>query len=188
MKGSSRLNVRIDGAAIYLRPVMLRDASIIREWHNDPELMRLARAGEKKTTLQEERADIRSARKSDRQAYHMIIKQSDNSPIGFIRFSYIDRMSGNVWLRMMIGERRAWGKGYARDALQSYLTWLFDALGVHRVTVECYSTNGRAVEFYRQIGFRREGILREAVLIDGAYHDVFSYGLLKKDLRRKAGR
>ncbi len=183
MTRRSKLRVRIDGSMVYLRPVRLDDASVIRKWHNDPQLMRLARVGEKKTTLKEERIDIQAARKSDREAYHMIMKKLDNSAIGFVRFNYIDRTSGNVWLRVMVGERQAHGKGYAREALQIYLEWLFDVIGVHRVTIECYATNERAVKFYRQLGFRKEGVLREAVLIDGKYHDIFSFGLLREDLQ-----
>jgi RimJ/RimL family protein N-acetyltransferase len=185
MKGTSLLNMRINGTAVYLRPVAPRDASMIRKWHNDPVLMRLARVGEKKTTLDQERADIRTARRSEDQAYHMILRQSDDSPIGFIRFIYIDRTSGNVWLRMMIGDKQAWGKGYAGDAMRIYLKWLFDVIGIHRVTLECYSTNKRAIEFYRRIGFRKEGVLREAVLIDGTYHDIYSFGLLRRDMPSK---
>ena len=187
MKGRSKLNVRIDGSTVYLRPVVPGDASAIKRWHNDPQLMRMARVGEKKTTLKQERADIRAVRESKGQAYHLIIKQSDDSAIGFLRFTFIDRFSGNVWLRVMIGERKAWGKGYAREALKTYLNWLFDVIGIHRVTLECYSTNTRAVKFFRQLGFRREGVLRDAVLIDEEYHDIFSFGMLREDLRLGKG-
>jgi RimJ/RimL family protein N-acetyltransferase len=187
MKLSSKLNVCIEGASVYLRPVMLRDAPVIRKWHNDPEIMRMARIGEKKTTIAEEHNDIRSARRSGKEAYHIIVRISDNKPIGFLRFIYIDRASGNVWLRMMVGDKKAWGKGFARDAMQTYVKWLFDVIGIHRVSLECYSTNKRAIEFYRRMGFRREGVLREAVLIDNKYRDIFSFGMLRKDLRSEDG-
>ncbi|UCC11821.1 MAG: GNAT family N-acetyltransferase [candidate division WOR-3 bacterium] len=179
------LDALIQGTSVCLRPVTLKDASIIRKWHNDPELIQLARIGREKTTLKQERADIQNARKSKDQAYHIIVKQSDDTAIGFVRFNFIDRTSGNVWLRVMIGEKAAWGKGYARDALETYLRWLFDDIGIHRVTLECYSTNMRAVKFYERLGFNKEGVLREAVLIDGTYHDVFSFGLLKRDFTVK---
>lgn len=186
-KDLSQLSTRISGTRVCLRPVALRDASMIRRWHNDPVLMRLARVGEKKTTNTDERNDIRAARSSDNQTYHIIVKRSDNTPIGFVRFIYIDRKSGNVWLRMMIGDKKAWGKGYALDAMQTYLKWLFDVIGVHRVTLECYSTNKRAIEFYERIGFKREGVLREAVLIDGRYRDIFAFGMLSTELRSGNG-
>jgi len=181
MKKDPEYNAHINGTTIYLRPVTLQDASIIRKWHNDPELMLLARIGEEKTTLKQERADIQNAQRSEDQAYHMIITQSDNSAIGFLRFNYIDRTSGNVWLRVLLGEKTAWGKGYARDALETYLRWLFDKIGIHRVTLECYSTNTRAVKFYERLGFKKEGVLRDAVLINGTYYDIFSFGMLKHD-------
>lgn len=183
MGRKTKLDARINGVSVYLRSVVLSDASLIRKWHNEPEIMRMARVGEEKTTLTEERADIRSASKSDRESYHIIVKRLDNKPIGFLRFIFIDRTSGNVWLRMTIGDKKAWGKGYARDAMQAYLRWLFDAINIHRVTLECYSTNTRAIEFYQRIGFRKEGVLREAVLIDGKYHDILSFGMLREELR-----
>jgi RimJ/RimL family protein N-acetyltransferase len=182
-KEELEFDARIQGLSIYLRPVTLQDAPIIRKWHNDPDLILLARIGRKRTTLKQERADIRNASKSKDQAYHIIIKQSDDTAIGFLRFNFIDRTSGNVWLRVMIGEKTAWGKGYARDALQAYLRWLFHDVGIHRITLECYSTNTRAVKFYERLGFKKEGVLREAVVIDGTYHDIFSYGMLGCDLK-----
>ena len=177
------LNTCIYGSSMYLRPVVLKDASIIRKWHNDPELMILARAGEKETTLKLEKEEIKTARKSSNQAYHIILTKSDNMPIGFLRFNFIDKSSGNVWLRMMIGEKQSQGKGYAREALHHYLKWMFGTLGIHRITIECYSTNLRAIKFFKKIGFKKEGILREAVFINEKYRDIISFGLLKKEFK-----
>jgi ribosomal-protein-alanine N-acetyltransferase len=181
--GNPKLNTKLFGSSIYLRPVTVKDAPLIRKWHNDPELMLSARVGEKKTTLKQERVDITTAQKPSSQAYHIILSKLGNKPIGFLRFNFIDKSSGNVWLRMMIGEKKSHGKGYARDALQCYLKWMFVTLGIHRVTPECYSTNQRAMKFYRRMGFKKEGVLREAVLIDGKYYDIISLGMLKKDFR-----
>lgn len=177
------LNTCIYGSSMYLRPVVLKDASIIRKWHNDPELMILARAGEKETMLKLEKEDIKTARKSSNQAYHIILTKSGNMPIGFLRFNFIDKSSGNVWLRMMIGEKQSQGKGYAREALHHYLKWMFGTLGIHRITIECYSTNLRAIKFFKKTGFKKEGILREAVFINEKYRDIISLGLLKKEFK-----
>lgn len=178
-----QLNTSIVGSYAYLRSVILKDAPIIRKWHNDPELMRMARVGEKRTTLRQEREDIKIARRSSNQAYHLILTKLDNTPIGFLRFNFIDKSSGNVWFRMMIGEKKSQGKGYAREALQCYLKWMFDKLRIHRVTLECYSTNLRGIKFFKKIGFQKEGVLREAVFINGKYHDIISFGMLRKDFK-----
>lgn len=179
----SKLNKCLYGSNIYFRPVAIKDAAIIRKWRNDPELMMLARVGERKTTLKQEKEDIKTARKSSNQAYHLILTKSDNVPIGFLRFNFIDKSSGNVWLRMMIGDKKSQGKGYACEALHCYLKWMFGILGIHRITLECYSTNLRAIKFFKKIGFQKEGVLREAVCINGKYHDVISFGMLRKDFK-----
>jgi ribosomal-protein-alanine N-acetyltransferase len=176
-----KLNAMLRSKNVYLRAVRISDAAIVKKWHNDPKIAELARVGEKKTTLKQEKRDIAAARTSDNQAYHLILTQLNNTPIGFLRFNYIDKYSGNVWLRMIIGDRKAQGKGYAYEAMMIYLKWLFTKLRIHRVTLECYSTNTRAIRFYRKIGFKKEGILREAVFINGKYHDIISFGILKKE-------
>ncbi|MCK4575874.1 GNAT family N-acetyltransferase [candidate division WOR-3 bacterium] len=177
------LNTHLYGSSICLRPVIIEDAAIIRKWHNDSELIKLARVGEKRTTLRQEKEDIEAARKSGNQAYHLILVKVDDTPIGFLRFNFIDKSSGNIWLRMIIGNKKAQGKGYAREALQCYLKWMFDKLKIHRITLECYSTNSRAIQFYKKIGFQKEGVLREAVFINGKYYDIISFGMLKKDFK-----
>lgn len=179
----NKLNSCIRGSNTYLRPVTLKDAELIKKWHNDPEIMMLARIGEKKTTIKQEREDIKIARRSNNQAYHIILTKSDNTPIGFIRFNFIDKSSGNVWLRMIIGDKKSQGKGYARDALKFYLKWMFNKLRIHRVTLECYSTNLRAIKFFKKMGFKKEGTLREAVLVNGKYYDITSFGMLKRDFK-----
>lgn len=177
------LNETMEGALTHLRPVGLDDAPFIRKWHNDPELKKLARVGVKNTSLKQEKHDIKTVWKSKDHGYHMILIKSSNKPIGFFRFNFIDRESGNVWLRVMIGDKGSQGKGYARDALRCYLKWMFYKLGVHRVTLECYATNLRATRFYKKIGFKKEGVLREAVLINRKYHDIISFGMLKRDFK-----
>jgi ribosomal-protein-alanine N-acetyltransferase len=179
----SRLRTTITGLRILLRPVTLTDAPIINRWHNDPEIIQKARAGIEKTTMQQEKDDIKTARGSIDQAYHLIVTKSNNTPIGFLRIHIIDKHSGNVWLRIIIGDKNSRGKGYAADALKVYLKWIFNKLGMHRVTLECYATNKRAIKFYRKIGFKQEGTLREAVLINGKFRNIISLGMLHHDFK-----
>ncbi len=172
------------GKQIYLRPVKIADASIIQEWHNDPELRKVARAGERPTTLKQEKEDIKTAYNTKDEAYLMVIKKSNNKEIGFMRGNCLTSSSKNVWLRMIIGDKNAWGKNYAADALQCFLRWLFYELNMHRVTCETYATNRRAIRFFEKIGFKKEGVIREAHYIDSKYHDIISFGLLKNEFNK----
>jgi RimJ/RimL family protein N-acetyltransferase len=145
-------------------------------------LRKLARGGGLPTTHEKEEEDIRSAYNSKDEAYLMVVKKSNNKAIGFIRVNGIPNK--NVWLRMIIGDKNAWGKNYASDAIRCVLKWLFYELNIHRVELETYTTNKRAIRFFEKMGFKKEGVLREAHFCDGKYYDIISYGLLKDEFQK----
>jgi RimJ/RimL family protein N-acetyltransferase len=169
------------GKSVYLRSVEMSDASIIQRWHNDPELRKCARCGGLPVTIMGEKKDIKIARDSDDEAYLMIVKKLGDQPIGFIRVNWLTNPSRNVWLRIIIGDKKSWGKHYAGNALQLVLEWLFNELNIHRISLETYATNKRALKFFKKVGFRQEGIAREAHFSDGDFYDIICFGLLKKE-------
>ena len=172
------------GKEIYLRAVEISDASLIQRWHNDPGLRKLARCGELPVTLAGEEKDIELAFNSKNEIYLMVVRESNNKPIGFIRLSGLTSSSRGVWLRMIIGDKKAWGKNYAKNALGAVLEWLFYELNIHRVGLETYATNKRAIKFFKKMGFKQEGISRDAHFADGRYYDIICFGLLKKEFRK----
>jgi RimJ/RimL family protein N-acetyltransferase len=178
-------NAFLVGEKTYLRPVELSDTRSIQEWHNDPEIRKLARSGELPVTYTKENDDIRIAKDSEEEIYLIIMEKRTDKSIGFIRLNLIDAVARNMWLRMIIGDAEARGKKSAEDALRCILEWLFSEQNVHRVTIETYETNIRAIHFFKKLGFKQEGIVREAVYIDKEYHNIVALGLLKREFQRK---
>ena len=173
------------GEKTYLRAVELSDARLIQEWHNDPEIRRAARLGELPVTFTKEEDDIRIAKQTSDEIYLMIIDKSREKAIGFIRLNFIDNVSRNMWLRMIIGDANARGKKLAEDALRCALNWLFSEQNVHRVTLETYETNERAISFFKKLGFVQEGILREALYVGGKYYNIVTLGLLNREFKKE---
>ena len=181
----SMLSPYLIGKHVYLRAVEKEDAVVIQKWHNDPDVRKLSRCGGLPVSRTSEEEDIEAAR-TTREVYLLIIQKATNKPIGFVRSKIIDIPAGTVWLRFAMGDTAMWGRGYAREALTLFLKWLFAEQNMHRVTLETYATNKRAVTFFTKIGFKQEGVLRQAVCIDGAYEDIISFGLLKHELKTTA--
>lgn len=171
------------GKQVYLRPVEISDTPLIQKWHNDPDIRRSARLGETPVTYTKEESDINVAKDSQDEIYLLVVQRSTEKPIGFIRLNIIDRASRNMWLRMIIGDSNARGKNLAQDALAIVLEWLFSEQNVHRVTLETYETNQRAIRFFEKLGFKQEGMIREAIYVDGKYYNIISLGLLKKEFK-----
>lgn len=57
----------------------------------------------------------------------------------------------------------------------------FEALKLHRLELDVYSFNPRAENVYLKAGFRREGIRREAVFLDGQYADDILMSILEDE-------
>ncbi len=83
-----------------------------------------------------------------------------------------------AWLRFALGEKR--GQGYAKDALRSFLDFLFTE-GTHRVEAEVYEFNTVSLGLLESLGFKKEGLKRKAHFDDARYVDVWVLGLLDED-------
>jgi RimJ/RimL family protein N-acetyltransferase len=66
-------------------------------------------------------------------------------------------------------------------------TWLLQRLllvelGFHRLEMEVYAFNERALAHADRVGFVREGVKRRAYLRDGEWVDAVMYALLREDM------
>ena len=82
---------------------------------------------------------------------------------------------------LFLGERDAWGQGYATDAVRVRTRFAFDQLGLHRVEGHTFNPAMRRV--YEKCGYRCEGVQRSKFWRDGRWHDVALYAILEDDIR-----
>jgi RimJ/RimL family protein N-acetyltransferase len=63
------------------------------------------------------------------------------------------------------------GHGIGSALVQELLMWA-PTRGISRVEVRAWVSNPRALALYERLGFEREGVLRNAVVVDGEPIDV----------------
>lgn len=73
------------------------------------------------------------------------------------------------------------GDGRGSDLLRGVLAATFDTEGAHRIQLDCYEDNVRARRAYARAGFREEGLMRDAVLRDGAWTSLVLLALLANE-------
>jgi len=78
-------------------------------------------------------------------------------------------------------ENRVRGKGLAKNALSMLMNYAFNTMNLHRIEAEVVDYNPAGKNEFENLGFKQEGVLREAKYFDGKYHDIYSYGLLKSE-------
>lgn len=74
------------------------------------------------------------------------------------------------------------GRGAGTDALQVLLRFAFNGLGLHRLGLTVRADNP-ARHLYERLGFQREVVWREDLVIDGELRDQWVMGLLEDEYR-----
>jgi len=75
----------------------------------------------------------------------------------------------------------ACGRGLATRACRSFVQYLFEQRGIHRIGLRVASDNTRSIRLAERLGFTCEGRLREADVFEGVRRDVVVFGLLRKE-------
>jgi RimJ/RimL family protein N-acetyltransferase len=101
--------------------------------------------------------------------------------IGNVGLHRVDWINGHCIFGIVIGEQAFWGKGYGTKATRAALHFAFNTLNLHRVELEVFDFNPRAMRAYEKAGFRLEGTRREAIYQDGAYHDELVMAILRNE-------
>jgi ribosomal-protein-alanine N-acetyltransferase len=165
-----------------LRAVQTADAALVTRWKNDPLVRKMALGPDTKARLRDQHKDISEAIGSPRQSYWMVVIRETRQPIGYVRVNWIDADHRCAWLRFALGEQR--GHGFAKDALRALLGHMFHQ-GVHRIEAEVYQFNRASLRLLEALGFRREGIKREAHFDGRKYANILVLGLLAKDWKAR---
>lgn len=78
------------------------------------------------------------------------------------------------------------GRGLGTDAVRTLATWLIDARGHHRLTIDPAADNAVAIRCYEKAGFRPVGLMRqyERDPATGQWHDGLLMDLLASELPR----
>lgn len=158
------------------------DAATLARWSEDAEYQRLLDIRAVRPISPDVAAERDKARRTDPALVEFRLRTlSDDRLIGFVALYAIDWGNQTARLAIGIGEPAYRGKGYGADALQLILRYAFDELNLHRVGAEVVSYNERALHVLQRGGFRREGVVREAVQRDGQRWDLVLLGILRRE-------
>ncbi|RDV45881.1 N-acetyltransferase [Leifsonia sp. ku-ls] len=116
-----------------------------------------------------------------------ILHREDGRFLGEIVLNELDEdnASMNVRIALVPG---APGGGYGTEAMCVVLDHAFSAIGLHRVQLDVYAFNPRAIRSYEKAGFVLEGRQRDTLLWDGEWTDSILMSVLSSDRRPAPGR
>ncbi|WLQ44000.1 GNAT family protein [Streptomyces laculatispora] len=173
---------RTDGAVVELRPHTPASLDPLLRWKNDTEIQRLSGDERRAFTREEAAATLERWMRPSDDIVHLAIGLAGRAePIGFLHLALIERAHRRCRLGIVIGEKDLWGRGYGQLAAARAVDHAFDVLGLDRITAEVFADNPRSVRMFENLGFVREGVMRESIQRDGQRVDELIFGLLRHE-------
>lgn len=165
---------------ISLRPLEPSDADgPYRTWINDQSADEFTEHAIFPHSLQDLR-DFASGSVSSSKMVLAIEDRASSRHVGNIEVGSIDWVHRTATYAIMIAPE-AQGKGIGFAASRLLLAHCFRKLNLHRIELGVNAANTAAVKLYEKLGFRREGLKREAFERDGTRFDVITMGLLRHE-------
>jgi len=174
------------GERIRLRAPERSDIPMFVRWFNDPELLRYLAMYLPMSQAAEEQWF--EAQLNDSSGHVFVIETSEGVPIGNLDLFDIDSKNGQAGCGISICEKPYLNQGYGTDALRTLLNFAFREMNLHRVFLQVFDFNERAIGCYEKLGFRHEARLRDAHFLEGRYVDELIMGLLREEWEAGEGR
>lgn len=105
---------------------------------------------------------------------------------GGIGLNVIDKANKSTEIGYWL-TKAATGKGIATRAVHRLAVYAFSELGMHRIMIRVAEGNLKSMAIPKRLGFRLEGIQREAEWLRGRFVDLVVYSMLEGELDHGQG-
>ncbi len=172
------------GEAIVLRQIEVSDCNEkYVEWLNDPLVNRYLETKWSEQSIETIRSFVQSQRDNDNSVLFAIISKNDDIHIGNIKIGPIHPHYRHADISYFIGNKDFWNRGIATEAIKLICRFGFEILKLHKIEAGAYSCAVGSWKALEKCNFRREGVIREQVLYNKEYIDIYRYGLLENEYR-----
>jgi RimJ/RimL family protein N-acetyltransferase len=173
--------VFLTGERTRLRPLVAADVDgPYLTWFNDPEVSRLNSHHVFPYTRAEAIAWVEAL--TGRRDRLVLAIEVERRHVGNISLQDIDTVGRSAELAIVL-DKSVWGTGVGTEAARLLVAHGFSALNLNRIACGTVAANAGMRKLAEKLGMTQEGVRREAVWTDGAYHDIVEYGLLAREWR-----
>ena len=166
----------LKGERVCLRPLCEDDVESIYKGTKDEESMYMT--GTRKPFTEEEVRDAYKRFMEDPDRRDFAVCTADGTIIGDAAIQEIDRENKKAVFRIALHSNQQFGKGYGTEAVLLLQEYAFEELKLNRLELQVFSHNPRGIRAYEKAGFKKEGVLRQALYLNGTYSDEFIMSIL----------
>lgn len=171
----------LSDGTISIIPLEERHLEPLRQLRNHPETRYFLTSTAIISKKQQQAWFERLCRDKSRKYYAI---EKEGKFVGVVRSDEWDKANQSVRIGAdVIPEYRR--QGIAARTYKLLLDYLFRQLNIHRVWFLVAEFNKPALALYKKIGFKKEGVQRQALYRDGKRHDYIMMSLLREEHQKK---
>jgi ribosomal-protein-alanine N-acetyltransferase len=175
-------NPYIIGNKTYLRALERSDLTgNLYQWANDFNVNYFMFMGTFPNTLERVWEEYEPLLKSKNDVVMAVIDRQADTHIGNVGLYSINWISRSAEYRIVIGEKRYWGKGYGTEATKLTIAYGFEKLNLNKIWLGVNQQNLGAVKTYTNSGFVYEGLLRQEIYRNGWYYNAIRMSILREE-------
>ena len=163
------LDFKIPNTSTSLQFFVLTETDVTLEyvnWLNDKEVNCYLESRFVSHTVSSTRDFVASILKSETELLMGIRSIELGKHIGNIKLGPISQHHGTAEIGLLIGDRSAWGKGFATEAIQMTID-IAKHLGLRKITAGCYESNIGSKRAFEKAGFVIECIRKSQFILKG---------------------
>ena len=132
-------------------------------------------------TIEEVLADIeRSEREPE--AFGWLVAETDGERIGCAAYQVTSPRNGIVEGRRLVVDPRFRGRRLGDEIARAFQRLVLGEMGFHRLEIQIYGFNERAIAHATRVGYVREGVKRRAYRKNDAWQDGVLFSMLQEEL------
>jgi aminoglycoside 6'-N-acetyltransferase len=175
----------IRGERVLLRPIRDEDWSKFEEWGQSRDALWGPFQRFQMDHLPLLREAYQQTKLLQRQSGVLLIEAvQDQQVVGYVSYTMLGFPDTDLpypEIGFGVPEIDARGRGYATEAVQLLVDYLFRGYPVERIAGFTDCENVPAQRVMGQAGFQREGVLRRAMFRDGQWHNIAVYAVLRHE-------
>lgn len=150
----------------------------------DPEVMKYIREPQTDEQVREYMKKLLSPFTGEEGVWNgfCVERKSDGQSLGGISFRYENFDSAIVEIGYRF-DKDFYGQGYATEAVDALLGWLFNDIGIHKAVAKCDPENIASYRIMEKLGMQKEALLRKHYKMDDVYTDELIYGILSDEYK-----
>ena len=169
---------------IFLRAFEPDDYILINKWRNDRDVTKLTGGVQRYVSSEMEKQWVHEKMLNNTADIYLAVCLNDSTKqmIGYTSLGHIDYVN-----RSIMGTGTVIGDRQYRDGIsliEVYLlimSYVFDTLNMNRLSASCLEEHVVASSYLKIMLFNKEGLERQAIYKQGAYHDKELYAILRDD-------